>query len=214
MSPTALHAILPLADWSNFYVIIGTSAGALTGLTFVVITISGDPVRAESAATRLTGLRAFITPTAVHFGVALWISALLCIPRQTVLSAAICVGAPSVAGIVYTARVLRLITAMRPNYRPFVADWAWNIVLPTLSYLSLLAAAFLMTPYPPLSLDIVAFATLLLLTIGIHNAWDVVVWFTTERHAHPDRDTRSGARTAHHPNAERAARVSDQSRRD
>src|SRR5690348_10162381 len=108
MSASALHTMLPLAEWANFYVIIGTSAGALTGLTFVVITLSGDPVRAESAATRLTGLRAFITPTAVHFGSALWISALLCMPKHTALSAALCIGVTSVAGIIYSMRVLYL----------------------------------------------------------------------------------------------------------
>jgi hypothetical protein len=190
MSAAALHAILPLAEWANFYVIIGTSAGALTGLTFVVITISGDPGRAESAATRLTGLRAFITPTAVHFGSALWISALLCMPRHSALSAALCIGAPSVAGLIYTIRVLLLMAAMRSNYRPFVTDWVWNIVLPVLAYLSLIAAAWLLAPYPAPSLDVVAIATLVLLTVGIHNAWDVVVWFTTERHAHPERNQR------------------------
>ena len=42
---------------------------------------------------RLTGLRAFITPTAVYFGSALAIPALLCIPGQTLLSGALCVGA-------------------------------------------------------------------------------------------------------------------------
>ena len=188
MPAPALHAILPLAEWSNFYVLIGTTAGALTGLTFVVITISGDRGMAPgSAATRLTGLRAFITPTAVHFGSALWVSALLCIPGHTALSAALCIGATSVVGIVYSVRVLYLIAAIRAEYRPFAADWIWNIVLPVLAYLTLLAAALVMTPHPPLSLDMVAFAALLLLTIGIHNAWDVVVWFTTERHAHPDR---------------------------
>lgn len=188
MSGLALHQVLPLSEWANFYVIIGTTAGALTGLTFVVITISGDPGRSvDSAATRLTGLRAFITPTAVHFGSALWISALLCIPRHTALTAAICIGAVSVAGIAYTVRVLELIAAMRADYHPFVADWIWNLVLPALAYLSLLAGAFLVTPYPAQALDIVAIATLLLLTIGIHNAWDVVVWFTTERHAHRER---------------------------
>ncbi|MGH8220518.1 MAG: hypothetical protein ACREUT_18440 [Steroidobacteraceae bacterium] len=188
MSTLALHQLLPLAEWANFYVLIGTSAGALTGLTFVVITLSGDPgTGVGSAATRLTGLRAFITPTAVHFGSALWISALLCIPGHTALSAAICIGVTSVAGILYSVRVLRLMAAMRADYRPFVADWIWNLVLPALAYLCLLAAALLIARYPPPSLDIVAIATLVLLSIGIHNAWDVVVWFTTERHAHRDR---------------------------
>ena len=78
-------------------------------------------------------------------------------------------------------------TAMLADYRPFLADWIWNVVLPTLAYVCLLAAAILMTAHPIQSLYIVAGAALLLLTIGIHNAWDVVVWFTTERHAHPER---------------------------
>src|SRR5579885_2433170 len=178
----ALHQFLPLAEWADFYVIVGTSAGALTGLTFVVITISGERgLPADSAATRLTGLRAFITPTAVHFGSALGISALLCIPRHTVLSAAFCIGAAGVAGIAYSLRVLYLVAAIRAEYRPFIADWVWDIVLPALAYLSLLAAALIMARDPPVALDLIAAASLALLAIGIHNAWDVVVWFTTER---------------------------------
>jgi hypothetical protein len=31
-----------LAEWANFYVIIGSSAGALIGLQFVVITLIAD----------------------------------------------------------------------------------------------------------------------------------------------------------------------------
>lgn len=188
MSLQPAHLVLPLAEWANFYVIVGTSAGALTGLTFIVITISGGPgTRGDSAVMRLRGLRAFITPTAIHFGSALWLSALLCIPGQTALSAALCVGATSVVGIFYSVRVLQLMVTIRSEYRPFVADWIWNIGLPALAYLCLLAAAFSMTSHPPQALYVVAGAALLLLTIGIHNAWDVVVWFTTERHAHQER---------------------------
>ena len=42
-----------LAGWANFYVIVGSSAGALTGLTFVVIALIRDTRRV-----RPTGLRA------------------------------------------------------------------------------------------------------------------------------------------------------------
>jgi hypothetical protein len=206
MSAPALHAVLPLAEWANFYVIVGTSAGALTGLTFIVITISGDPGRsADSAAARLTGLRAFITPTAVHFGSALWISALLCIPGHTVLSAALCIGATSLVGFLYSMRVLHLMAVIRAEYRPFLADWIWNIGLPALAYLSLLAAALLMAPHPPQSLYVIAGAALLLLTIGIHNAWDVVVWFTTERHAHRARQSGRGGRESSESKPRRGA---------
>jgi hypothetical protein len=35
-----MHSVL--ADWESFYVIVGSSAGALTGLMFVVITLVAD----------------------------------------------------------------------------------------------------------------------------------------------------------------------------
>ncbi|MGH8259805.1 MAG: hypothetical protein ACREUG_08950 [Steroidobacteraceae bacterium] len=183
-----LSLVLPLAEWTNFYVIVGTSAGALTGLTFVVMTITGDTRGAPDASrTRLTGLRAFITPTAVHFAAALWISGILCMPGHTVLSVAICMGATSVAGILYCLRVIHWMRSMRADYVPFVADWIWNAALPLAAYVVLLAASALLPGTPRPSLYGIAATALMLLFIGIHNAWDVVVWFTTERHAHPER---------------------------
>src|SRR5579862_1128650 len=100
---------LPLHGWENFYVIVGSSAAALTGLTFIVITISAADATnfANNPAARLTGLRAFITPIAVHFCSALWISVLLSVPDQTVLSLAICLGVTGLAGSVYCANVIR-----------------------------------------------------------------------------------------------------------
>src|SRR5690348_1269334 len=70
---------LPLNEWSNFYVIIGSSAGALTGLQFVVIALV-----AQAQATGSMGeIRAFGTPTVVHFCAALLISAILSAPWHT-----------------------------------------------------------------------------------------------------------------------------------
>jgi len=57
-----------LNGWENFYVIVGSSAGALIGLQFVVITLI-----AESPALRMEEAgAAFATPTIVHFGVVLF----------------------------------------------------------------------------------------------------------------------------------------------
>jgi hypothetical protein len=50
-----------VAGWENFYVIIGSAAAGLTGITFVVIALIRDLQRV-----RPTGLRAFVTPTIVH----------------------------------------------------------------------------------------------------------------------------------------------------
>jgi hypothetical protein len=61
-----------LDGWENFYVIVGSSAGALIGLQFVVITLIADMPIARSDA-QAGG--AFATPSVVHFGVVLLLSA-------------------------------------------------------------------------------------------------------------------------------------------
>src|ERR1700751_2517719 len=76
--------MLELARWDNFYVIVGSAAGALIGLQFVVLTLIADrpPAGAEQAGA------AFGSPTIVHFGTVLFLSALLHAPWQTIAIAA------------------------------------------------------------------------------------------------------------------------------
>jgi len=66
-----------LSGWENFYVIVGSSAGALIGSQFVVLTlIANRPVlRGEAQAGT-----AFSTPSVVHFGVVLLLSAVISAP--------------------------------------------------------------------------------------------------------------------------------------
>src|SRR5258708_39222985 len=73
-------AVSPLTAWDNFYVIIGSSAWALTGVTFLAITlVAGAPRRSRG-----WGIGAVTTPTAVHFGVVLLIAAINHAPRPAV----------------------------------------------------------------------------------------------------------------------------------
>ena len=186
-----LNAVLSLAEWENFYVIVGSSAGALTGLTFIVITIAAD--LPGSATARLVGLRAFTTPTAVHFGAALWIAALMSMPGHTRLSLMLCLGATGLIGTAYCGYVARLIVDARLGYKPVLSDWVWSLLLPLATYLLLLIAAMLMRAHLLMALDTVAAVGLLLLLLGLHNAWDVVVWITTERHTRKAPDQKQGA---------------------
>jgi hypothetical protein len=57
-----------LAGWENFYVIVGSSAGALIGLQFVVMALIANMPRGPGAA---QAGNAFATPTVVHFGTVL-----------------------------------------------------------------------------------------------------------------------------------------------
>ncbi len=66
-----------LSGWQNFYVIVGSSAGALIGLQFVLITlIANIPVGdgGEQAG------HAFATPTIVHFGAVLLLAGVMSAP--------------------------------------------------------------------------------------------------------------------------------------
>lgn len=185
------HALV-LTDWQSFYVLVGSSAAALTGLTFVVVTISAERGDATgSAAARLTGLRVYITPTAVHFGAALWLSGLMLIPGLTVGALAVFFAATGLAGLTYCATLLREMFSSSFGYKPFLSDWIWSAVLPVASYLALAASGLMLAHLQSASLFMVSGVALLLLFIGIHNAWDVVVWMTTERHAHRERQRRA-----------------------
>lgn len=163
-------ALSSLADWDNFYVIIGSSAAGLTGLTFVVIALAADMHRVTT-----TGLRAFVTPTIVHFGTVLALAAFLSVPRQNVMSLSLGFGAAGIAGLIYAGITAASMRRHTSDYVPVREDWLWHVILPTLVYGALLAIAFLIWRRPEQSLYGVAASATLLLFIGIHNAWDVAV---------------------------------------
>src|ERR1700720_3681190 len=106
-----------LGSWSNFYVIVGSSAGGLTGLTFVVIALIADAHVAQ-----LSGLSAYISPTVVHFCSVLGIAALLNVPGHTPWSIGLCMGAGCVMGVFHNIGTTGCLHRNRPIYVPETAD--------------------------------------------------------------------------------------------
>ena len=126
------------------------------------------------------GIRAFGTPTVLHFCGVLLLSAVLAIPHQTAASLALCVGGAAVAGLALSAWVA--VQARRQSaYRPVLSDWIWHVAMPIAAYATAAAAAVVLLRRPEAALDLVAAATLLLLFISIRNAWDSAVWIATRR---------------------------------
>ncbi|MBV9690560.1 MAG: hypothetical protein JO202_12735 [Ktedonobacteraceae bacterium] len=165
----------PLAAWHNFYGIIGSAAATLTGLLFVAMGLI-PAVRAPSPS---SGVAAFSTPNVVHFGAALLVAAILSAPWQALWTAALPLGLAGLGGASYVIIVLR--RARRQTvYQPVLEDWLWHTVLPLASYTALVVGALLLPDHPALALFVIAAATVLLLFIGIHNAWDNVTYITTE----------------------------------
>jgi hypothetical protein len=170
-------AILPpLATWQNFYVIIGTAAAALTGLMFVVITLLAG-TRGLTGSSE--GIATFNTPSVVHFCTALLVATMLSAPWQALWQPGLLLGLCGLAGMTYTAIVVRR-TFHLTSYQPVLEDWIWHAIFPLASYTTFFAAAFVLTSDPVPVLFGVGAAMVLLLFIGIHNAWDNVTYITIE----------------------------------
>ena len=169
MEPT----VAPLARWESFYVIVGTAAAALTGLQFVVIALVADIGPRSSNAE----IDAFASPTIVHFCMALLMSAALSAPWDDLTPLAVLLGVIGLGGLLYSALVIRRARA-QTGYQPVFEDWLWHAVLPVIGYAAILVATLVIGSHERASLFVYAAVALLLVFIGIHNAWDTVTFIT------------------------------------
>ncbi len=166
-----------METWESFYVIVGSSGAALTGLMFVVITLIADSKQPRS----LKEINAFATPAVVHFSAVLLISALLSAPWPNGRTAGSALGLTAIAGIGYMVIVLRRLLQPTP-YQKVFEDWVWHVVLPFLAYIALLVAHMALRHDQQWGLYATGGVALLLLFIGIHNAWDTVTYMVVSRH--------------------------------
>ena len=161
-----------LAGWTNFFVIVGSSAGALIGLQFVVITLVSAMPHAPGQE-QVGG--AYATPTIVHFGSVLLLSAVASAPWHGLVGPSVICFLLGLGGFVYSVIVARRLRA-QVIYQPVFEDWLFHAVLPIAAYamLALSASAAQVRFYWPMFG--VAAGALLLLFSGIHNAWDAVTY--------------------------------------
>jgi hypothetical protein len=173
-----------LAGWENFYVLVGTTAGGLTGITFVVIALVQEALHGA----RPAGLGAFVTPTIVHFGGVLALAAFLSMPHQHLIGLSAGFGVTGIAGVLYGGTIARNMRQARGTYVPVLEDWLWNVILPTLVYGSLGGMAVIIWRWPEQTMYGVATLSVAMLFIGIRNSWDIAVWMTTA-HGPPESDS-------------------------
>jgi hypothetical protein len=159
----------------------GSSAGALIGLQFVVITLIADravgPGQAEAGA-------AFATPTIIHFCAVLLLSGIVSAPWPNIARPTVVLGSLGLCGIVYEIIVARRMR-IQSIYTPEFEDWLFHVLLPLAAYATLVGSAYATRLNLGEALFGVAAAALLLLFIGIHNAWDAVtyhVFVARDRH--------------------------------
>ena len=161
------------ATWESYYVIVGSSAAALTGLQFVVMALVAETERPGGSEV----VAAYSSPTVVHFCSALLISAIFSAPWPGLAGAATAATLVGVAGLIYTGIVLRR-ARRQTGYKPVFEDWLWHTMLPAAAYLALIVGGLMLAheaaPF------VVAGSALLLVFIGIHNAWDTVTYIAVD----------------------------------
>jgi len=160
-----------LTEWNSFYVIVGSSAGALIGLQFVVLTLVAERPHARTG----EASAAFATPSVVHFGAVLLLSAVMSAPWHGFGPVMLLWGLVGLSGILYGVVVIRRMRAQKA-YKPVLEDWLYYGLLPLIPY-AMLAAAFIVARADPRrSLFVVSAATLMFLFLGIRNSWDAITY--------------------------------------
>lgn len=175
-----------LSNWQNFYIIFGSAAASLTGLMFVVMTLMAGID--THLATLNAALSAFNTPTIVHFCAVLLIAGILSAPWQAFSSVSLLLGLSGLGLVLYLTNVIQRMRHV-PGYQTPLKDWLWYSIFPLIAYIVLIIAAIVFLAHPALALYIISAVMVVLLFIGIHNAWDLVTYLAIDR-AHADNKGR------------------------
>jgi len=177
-----------LSNWQNFYMLVGTASATLTGLMFVATTIlAGIDTHVPTAN---AGIAAFNTPTVAQFGTVLLLAGILSAPWQTFSSLSLVLGLLGLGMVLYLIIVAGRMRRM-PHYQSTLEDWLWYVAFPFLSYVLLIVAAFVLPQNPVPALYMVGLAMMLLLLVGIRNAWDNVTFLAVERSHSENKSTAS-----------------------
>ena len=96
-----------MAEWSDFYTLIGATAGTLIGLIFVVVSLGADNAKAGDEHRARIG----VTPTLIHFA-ALLVGALAMLAPLSNIARAVALGVIGCAGLAYLVN-LALVASKR-----------------------------------------------------------------------------------------------------
>jgi hypothetical protein len=166
----------PFEKWHDFFMLVGTAAGTLVGLTFVAASIgAGLFTRGFKDV-----MGAFITPTVIHFSSVLFVCFVVMAPSLNSISLAAFAGVIALIGIGYSCTTLFRISS-RYSSTTSLMDRLWYALTPAGGYL-ILAIATLEPLIRSSSMhpSWIAIAVSILLLAGIRNAWAITSWIATQ----------------------------------
>lgn len=159
-----------LAQWHEFYSVLGTAAAALIALLFVAVSIATSVLTPEPDSRGNTST--YMSPVVFHYANLLFLSLIALIPTQTSASFALVIGAAGAGSVIYS-----IVIALRVH-RNSISDLADRLcygAIPALCYAMGPVAALFLLEEKPAGLNLLAGAALLLLVVNIRNAWDLML---------------------------------------
>jgi hypothetical protein len=168
----------PLEKWHDFFMLVGTAAGTLVGLTFVAASIGAGLFMKGFTDV----MKAFIAPTIIHFSAVLFVCFVVVAPSLSSVELAAFCGVIALAGIGYSCSTLFRISSRYSAATTFM-DRLWYPLIPAAGYL-ILAIAVLEPLIRSSSVRPawIAIAVSILILAGIRNAWAITSWIATQPH--------------------------------
>ena len=156
-----------MEGWSDFYTLIGATAGTLIGLIFVVVSLGADHAKAGDEHRTRIG----VTPTLVHFA-ALLLSALAVLAPLSNTARAVAVSLIGCAGLAY---LLNLALLASKRIKAEERDTLWFGVVPMAAYAGFLVTGAAWAFAADFAPEIGGFASVALLVAALHNSWGMTL---------------------------------------
>ena len=158
--------------WENYYLMVGSAAGALIGLMFVVVTLTAG--RGRSATDR--GKRLYTSPIVWHLGVILVLSGAAAVPHITAKAFAVMAGGLALLGIGMGIRSAAGIARSPGAPEAAGFDIFWYGVAPAIVYVGLAGSAVGVLRGSSWATTALAADLMALLLVSIHAEWDLVTY--------------------------------------
>lgn len=171
-------------SWEEYFLMIGSSAGALIGLMFVVVTLTAGRERSEVE----RGKHLYTSPIVWHFAVILALSGAAIAPTMPPRLFAVTSGGLGILGLAMCVRAAIGIAraAIAPEAAGF--DFFWYGIAPAITYAGLAGAALAVFAGNRWGASLLAADLMALLLVGIHAAWDLVTFLApSSGESEPDR---------------------------
>jgi hypothetical protein len=159
--------------WENFYLMVGSSAGALIGLMFVVVTLTAGRERDQTE----RGKHLYTSPIVWHLAVVLLLSGAAVAPTIGPKLFGVLTGGVALLGILMGVRsTLGIARGQLTGPENNLFDTWWYGVIPAVVYIGLAGAAAAVLSGSAWSANAVAAALMALLLVSIHAEWDLVTF--------------------------------------